>query len=497
MPASSDSSGRHQPALDTAGRVVYLGTLLLVAWGVLAFGSPYPWAYTPLAVGSVVVGLAGWFGSHRTRVLPEQRRLLVALLLVAIGAAVQRVPLPAGVVQVLSPANARVLGNIDLTFMSHLEAVNFGSEAALPARPLSIDPSGTSIGLALLVAFGLLLAGLTRHCNRYGARRFAVWFVGFGAFVAIVGIVQKALLGDEAFTGMKIYGFWAPVQKLTTPFGPFVNKNHFAGWMLMALPAALGYLLAQGEMAFVRVRRGWRYRLLWLSSPEGGRLQIAAFAVVLMGASLMMTLSRSGVACFLLAMGAAAVALLRRQRSVGTRIAVVAAIGALLIVPILWANSNVTARFSKEDQSIQLRRGIWADCGRIMRDFPLTGTGLNTFASAMSVYQTGLTDQQVREAHNDYLQLASEGGLLMGVPCGLAMLALFVAIRRRFTIGDDDPATSWIRFGAATGIACIALQSLVEFTLQMPGNAVTFVVLCAIALHRANRPAPALNVVRP
>jgi O-antigen ligase len=115
----------------------------------------------------------------------------------------------------------------------------------------------------------------------------------------------------------------------------------------------------------------------------------------------------------------------------------------------------------------------------------------------MSVYQTGLTDQQVREAHNDYLQLASEGGLLMGVPCGLAMLALFVAIRRRFTIGDDDPATSWIRFGATTGIACIALQSLVEFTLQMPGNAVTFVVLCAIALHRANRPAPALNVVRP
>lgn len=495
MPASPASSGR-QPTLDTAGRVVYLGTVVLIAWGVLAFGSPYPWAYRPLAAASAAVGLIGWLGSHRTGVLPDQRRLLIALVLVAIGVGLQRAPLPPGVVQIVSPANATVLSDIDLTFVSRVEAVHLGSEVALPWRPLSIDPGATSAGLLLLVSFGLLLAGLIIHCNRYGARRFAVWFVGFGVFVAIVGIVQKALLGDDASLGMKIYGFWAPVQKLTTPFGPFVNKNHFAGWMLMALPTALGYALGQGELAFRRVRPGWRNRLLWLSSPEGGRLQIAAFAVVLMGASLMMTLSRSGVACFGVAMAAAAITLLRRQRSAGARIAVVVGVGALLIAPILWANSNVAARFSAQDQSIQLRRGIWTDCGRIMRDFPLTGTGLDTFASAMAVYQTGLGDQRVREAHNDYLQLLCEGGLLVGVPCAFAMVALFVGIRRRFRGGEDDPATSWIRFGAATGIACIALQSLVEFSLQMPGNAATFVVLCAIALHRPGRPPVTLDAVR-
>ena len=112
--------------------------------------------------------------------------------------------------------------------------------------------------------------------------------------IALIGIIQKAVLGDQAWDGMKIYGFWEPRFKLTTPFGPFVNKNHFAGWMLMALPTALGYLLAQAEIGMRNVRPGWRHRFLWLSSPEGGRLQIAAFAVVVMAVSLMMTLLAVG-----------------------------------------------------------------------------------------------------------------------------------------------------------------------------------------------------------
>jgi O-antigen ligase len=476
--------------------VVYVGTLLVVAWGVLAFGSPYPWAYTPLAVGAATVGLVGWFRTRRTRVLPDQRRLLLALLLVVVAGTIQRAPLPARVVDALSPANAAVLGQIDLSFTSALPTDQAATaSAAMPWRPLSIDPDGTTVGLLLLVAFATLLAGLVRHCNRFGARRFAVWLVGFGTVVAVIGIVQKALLGDNVYVGMKIYGFWAPTAKLTTPFGPFVNKNHFAGWMLMALPTALGYLLAQADVAFRRVRPGWRYRLLWLSSPEGGRLQIAAFAVVVMGVSLMMTLSRSGVACFALAIAAATIAAVRRQASAGGRIATVIGIGLLLVAPILWANANISSRFSKEDQSVQLRRGIWSDCARVIRDFPLTGTRLNTFPTTMMVYQTGLAGQRVREAHNDYLQLATEGGLLAGVPCALAMLALVVTVRRRFTAGEDDGPTSWIRFGAATGLVCIALQSVVEFSLQMPGNAVTFVVLCAIALHRATLPRAALDVV--
>jgi hypothetical protein len=488
MSHSSDSSGRHRPALDRPGQFVFVGTVLLVAWGVLAFGAPYPWAYTPLAIGAAIVGAVAWVVSSPTRLLADQRRLVVALSVVAALTIVQLIPLPARLVDTISPANSAILRQIDLVLASLMAAMESGADVALPARPLSIDPASTAIGLMLLLSFGLLLTGLLRHVNRFGARRFAAWFVGFGALVALIGIVQKALVGDNAFVDMKIYGVWSPIGKLSTPFGPFVNKNHFAGWMLMALPTALGYLLAQADVGLRHVRPGWRYKFLWLSSPEGGRLQIAAFAVVIMGVSLMMTLSRSGVAGFGLAMGMAAVAATRGQRSMAARLGVLLTLGFLVAAPILLANSNVAGRLTSRDQSLHMRMGIWGDTVRVIRDFPLVGTGLDTFAAAMHVYQTGHEDQNVREAHDDYLQLAAEGGLLVGVPIAATLIILVVAIRRRFTSHEDDARTSWIRFGAVTGLTAIALQSLVEFSLQMPGNAVTCVVLIAIALHRPAAP---------
>jgi O-antigen ligase len=90
-----------------------------------------------------------------------------------------------------------------------------------------------------------------------------------------------------------------------------------------------------------------------------------------------------------------------------------------------------------------------------------------------------------REAHNDYLQLAAEGGVLLGIPALAAVVLLVRAIRKRFRDDSDDRMTYWLRFGATTGLVAIALQSAVDFSLQMPGNAVLFVVLCAAALHRA------------
>src|SRR4051812_15512262 len=97
------------------------------------------------------------------------------------------------------------------------------------------------------------------------------------------------------------------------------------------------------------------------------------------------------------------------------------------------------------------------------------------------------------EAHNDYLQLLAEGGLLLGVPILIA-LALFIReIWRRFREGVDDTRTYWLRAGAVTGLCAIAVQEVSDFTLQMPGAAVLFVVLAAIAIHRPDhvRRAPA------
>ena len=91
----------------------------------------------------------------------------------------------------------------------------------------------------------------------------------------------------------------------------------------------------------------------------------------------------------------------------------------------------------------------------------------------------------LREAHNEYLQLAAEGGVLLGVPVVCALAAFARDVRRRF-VGSSESGY-WVRLGAVTGLVAIALQSTVEFSLQMPGNAALCAVLCAIALHRDPR----------
>jgi O-antigen ligase len=253
----------------------------------------------------------------------------------------------------------------------------------------------------------------------------------------------------------------------------------------MAIPLTFGYLCAGFEEAARSVRPGWRNRLLWFSSPEGGKSMLAAFAVVVMALSLVMSMSRSGMAAFALSalfVGGHLVMALRTWR---TRIAAVSLFVVLIAVPVVWLGVESTAeRFSSDSRgSLPMRLHVWSDTREIIRDFPLAGTGLNTFGTATVLYQTGARDVTFQEAHSDYLQLLAEGGILLGLPAAIAIVLLIRAVRRRFRDDTEHRTTYWIRFGAVSGLLAIALQSLVEFSLQMPGNAALCVVLVAVAMH--------------
>jgi O-antigen ligase len=470
-----------QPA--TGMRLVVALTVLLVGWGALAFGAVYPWGYVPLAAGAAVVGAMGLALGRGLD--PAHRKLAAALAAVALAATLQLIPLPTSTRTAVSPRLDPVLADLDLRFA--LERTSAEADGRTLLRPLTIDGVATRRGLLLFAAFSLLLLGLTAAIGRTGAHRLLPWLLVLSVLLAAVGIVQKLLLGDHAWGGMKIYGLWAPQYKLTTPFGPFVNKNHFAGWMLMALPLAVGYAIGLSHVGMRRVRPGLRNRLLWLSSPDGGRVQLAALAVAVMALALVMTKSRSGVGCFVVSMVMAAAWAMRHQASRATRFVTLALVSALVALPVLWGWTDLAQRFEagRSDTSVQLRLDAWSKTASIIEDFPAVGTGLNTFAVAALAYAKPGLDHHFREAHNDYLQLAAEGGLLVVVPAAIAAALFAMAVRRRFLESTPESVAYWIRAGAVTGLAAIALQSTVEFSLQMPGNAVLCVVLAAIALHRS------------
>jgi O-antigen ligase len=136
------------------------------------------------------------------------------------------------------------------------------------------------------------------------------------------------------------------------------------------------------------------------------------------------------------------------------------------------------------------RLPIWRQTAAIAEDFILTGAGFNAYQRVVRFYPSPELDEPYEAAHNDYLQLAAEGGLLVGLPI-FATIAFFVSeLRQRLRRSWADQA-GWIRIGAVVGLCLIALQETVEFSLQIPGNAALFVVLAATAAHRAPAASPA------
>ena len=459
-------------------RLFPFALVLLLAWGALAFGSEYSWAYAPLLVFGTFVGLLGLWRSSSS--LAPFRPLLLALASVFVAALLQLVPLSPGLLDTVSPAKGETDYERLYTEVMPRLAADDTTAPSSDHQPISIAPSRTVLGLAFVAGLGVLFAGCVRGFCSVGSLGTARGIVALGLIVALVGIINRAT-GDG-----RVYGFWDPIFPRQS-FAPFVNRNHFAGWMVMALSLSVGYFGRGIARAMRGVKPGWRNRMLWLSSQDASTTFFSGFAVAVMALSIILTVSRSGFLCLTAALAVSSWWALCRQSSTSRRAITSACLVACLVMAAAWGGVDaVLARF--EDRSFDDVGGrveIWQDTLDIVGDFPLTGTGLNTYGVAMLRYQTRSLEPRYVEAHNDYLQIAGEGGLLLGVPV-LVVLVLFVRqIWLRFREAADDPTTYWLRAGAVTGLSAIAFQSVFDFTLQMPGAAALFVVLAAIAVHTA------------
>lgn len=443
----------------------------LLIWGVVSFGAVYPWAYWPLAVGC---GAAGAWAVAMTRAWrdPRARAIGVALACVGCAIALQMVPLPLRWFREITPAGDQLLAQLELAY----------SVQPPTWHSVSITPAGTLTSLVLFLAFSLFLIGLIRAVSYLSLDWMVGQLIAFGLALALFGIVQRAIAGSE---NILVYGFWRPFGRATTPFGPFINRNHFAGWMVMVLPLVAAYASALAQASRGPFLGGWRGWTRWLMTPDASRFVFVSLAMLVMAVALVITGSRSGLGSFVVAMIALGIlSALRADRKV-RRLLPTVYMAALVIVAVGWAGVDRTAaRFERATAELGERAAAWHDTARIIRDFRWTGTGLGGFGKAMLVYQTTDRSSIYVQAHNDYLQVLAEGGVLVAVPAAIALVVLCRVALLRFRRREDSEMTYWLRSGAVAGLVGIATQSLLDFSLQMPGNAVMFTVLCAIAVHR-------------
>lgn len=447
-------------------------TAATLAWGALAFGAVYPWGFWSMAVLAVTAGTAGLLTARADSPAVHGPApivscgLLLGLVSIIASVALQLTPLPLDALTRLNANAIDLLRDLDLAF-----AANPGPHA------LSVWPAGTRIGLGLLASLALLLVGTARLVSLTGARRLIEMIIILGVGLALAGIVQKALS-----TGT-IYGFWI-WQDGGSPFGPFVNRNHFAGWMLMTVPVALGYVCAGIAKGLRGVKPEWHDRLLWFASPRANTLIMVASGITVMALALVLTLSRSGISALGVALAITGWCAVRRLQGRSRKLVAVGYLVLLATLVLGWVGVDVAfSRFAESDwEQLGGRSGAWADAFATFRRHWLTGTGLNTYQVANLVYQQHDTASFVDAAHSDYLQLAAEGGVLLMAPVLLCLVLFARDVRRRFR-EDGRSSSYWLRAGAVTGLVAIALQEAVEFSLQIPGNAALFAVVCAIALH--------------
>jgi O-antigen ligase len=375
----------------------------------------------------------------------------VLLLACAACAAVQVVPLPPAIRDAVSPHASAVD-----------EALRFDARGGM--RPLSVDPASTARALGVaamtIVAFWTARETFARGGIRPIAR--TVCWAGFA--VSVVAMATRYA------SPRLLYGIWAADTLMSPVYGPFVNRNHMATWLVMALPLAVGYLTARiarrGSVA-----AGLDALSLWI----GG-------AVCAMFAALVVSLSRSGAVGMGAAVVCGGVIALARRGPGSRRWLAAAAVVALALFASMPISSQLLARFDRlEENASGGRLRIWVETLPIVRDFTVTGVGLGAYRTAMLVYQRWDRTRLFNQAHDEYLQVATEGGLLVTIPVVAAAAVMIVAIGRR--LKKDQSHGFWIRAGAVSGLLGVMVQNIWDTGLRMPANGLLFAVLCAIAVH--------------
>jgi O-antigen ligase len=458
-------------AASTSARQTWL-LLAPIAFGALLFGAVYPWAYVPLMTAVTGIGAYGWATAaprHRQTFRPIAWGIFAVLAVVLL----QLVPLPQGWLALVSPRSDAAAQQYDLAYAASVAA------GGPVWHPISIAPGNTADGAAMFAALGMFFAGATGLVPRLRVTAMIRRLAALGLVLAVFGIVQKA-----TFNG-RYYWVWTPIESQGNGFGPFINRNHFAGWMLMTAGLAAGYLCSLIRSQPGRRRRGWRDRITSLASAQANRLLFTCCALSVMALSIVWTMSRSGIAGFAVATSLlAAVAIVRFHGS--RRTMTVAALFAFVLFALAWRGLDTMADWYSRTSTLEWRVQLWRDTAAIIRDFPWFGTGLNTYGVSTLLYPMTDRTWHAMEAHSDYVQIVSEGGAALGLAAAYLIWQVGRAIHAAFA-RPQAASTYWIRVGATVGLVGIAVQELTDFSLQMPGNAVLAVVLAAIAVHRPRR----------
>jgi O-antigen ligase len=319
-------------------------------------------------------------------------------------------------------------------------------------RTISLEPfvALISAGHFLMLA-AFLAVMLTLLDSEKRLRSVLIFLSVFGFGYAFFAVLQSVLSPD------KIYGIYG--RPGVNIFGSFVNRNHFAAWMEMAIALPLAMLFS-GVVSKDK-------RLLFVT------------AVTLMGIAILLSGSRGGlIAFFVEVIFLALVTYGSGKRRLGLRIALAAALVLAAVGGTFFVGGESSLSRIADPGVVtvdQSRSHIWSVSLKMIENGMPWGVGLGAFGTAYAMFDASSGLQRVEQAHNDYLQVLTDAGL-PGLVIGAAFLFLLFQTGRA-ALSVENPVKRAIAAGALTGIIAVLIHSAFDFVLHTTAVAILFIVL--------------------
>jgi O-antigen ligase len=449
--------------------VLFLATLFFAP---LAFGTTETWSTATLELLVALTGLSCFFPFGSGRHLYKDKYIvpgLVPLLLFIGWMYLQCISLPVSFVQLLSPHTAAA-------YQPALDLLPTGTRI-----PLTINRQATLLECLRLSAYALFYILTVQLLSRsHRLQRAVVVVAVFSVALAFASMLQRASAPDTLL-------WFRELRSGHISFGPWVNRNQYAGFMVMVCPILLALFLVHRSVGWEG--ESFRERFIALfSGPEASLHLFYGFGALVIFSSILVSQSRGGVLSIAFAVLPFFLLIARSQGKMKTLtmllltvllIAVVSAAGWFSWEPII--EHFISTLDAETGRLTDARLPLWKDALKIVVDFPLTGAGFGSFADIFPSYK-GFDDHLLYDhAHNDYIELLTDGGLIAFLLAAWFVVSiLWLGLRQIFL--RQDRSAILLSIGAFSGIAGALVYSMTDFNLHNGADGLYFFFLCGLLI---------------
>jgi O-antigen ligase/Tfp pilus assembly protein PilF len=441
--------------------------LSVLIFSPIAFGTVEQWSLSIMESASFLALLTLMLVMHNRKETFYSVPGTLPLLLLLSYMLMQILPLPAGIIKIVSPKTYA------------LYEATVGVVEPLGWLSISINRKAALLEFFRLASYGAFYILTVQLLTKKDLlKRTTTLVVVFGSVLAFIALLQFILASDKIFLIRK-------VPENAHPFGPYLNRNHYAGLMGMVFPLVIGLLI----YALPAVRyASFREKISSILGEEKTSVHFLAFSTVLITTTVFLSRSRSGILCLVMSL---IFYFWLINKTTGEKRFALIPIFLFAFLSVGWFGWDpILERFGRalaaQPVLSHLRPAIWKDSLQIIKDFPITGTGPGSFSSIYPAYRTlSGTDKTLLHAHNDYIELFAEGGIIAFLLAGWFLISVFRSSYLSF-LKRRDLYSIYLAAGGFAGILSLMLHSITDFNLHTGANGLYFSFLLGLTVSASN-----------